>query len=251
MLSILGSHCGEGVAPSPAPPSRLYLYNIHPSIYPSFLPAIHPSIHPLFHQPNTQTEKFNQTTNTDQTITFFAPVHDPSITVCVFSKSKQPTSQAGWTNRHTNQRKDNIKERVGSPPTTNKPNKQTFSPNIVHTYFALVARQETNKPSDQSHATLRFSQMLSIFGSHCGEGVTPSPTPPPVFIYTTSIHQSIHPSILPSFLSSTHPSIHPLFHQPNTQTENIAYPSNTVSRKQSWQTNQSTNAQKLYIYPCP
>ena len=166
MLSILGSHCGEGAAPSPAPPpafiytpsiyasipARHYLQTIHPSTHqtskqptnqatqttqPRFSPnavgtwfalrgrrcalprtpsrlylhSIHPSIHPLYHASNQQ--QANQATNPPKSF-IFLPAHDPSITVCVFPKSKQPTSQAGRTNQHTNQRKWDKKERVAT-----------------------------------------------------------------------------------------------------------------------------------------
>ena len=59
-------------------------------------------MHPLYHASNQQ--QANQATNTPKSY-IFLPVHDPSITVCVFSESKQPTSPAGRTNQHTNQRK--------------------------------------------------------------------------------------------------------------------------------------------------
>ena len=97
MLSILGSHCGRGAAPS------LYLHSIDPSI--------HPSIHPLYHASNQQ--QANQATNPPKS-SIFLPVHDPFITVCALPKSKQPTSQAGRTNQHTNQRKWDKKERVAT-----------------------------------------------------------------------------------------------------------------------------------------
>ena len=76
--------------------------------------------------------------------------------------------------------------------------------------------------------------MLSILGLHCGEGAAPSSALPPAVIYTASINPSIHPSFLPSF------------HQ--THKRKIAYPSSTVSRKQSRQANQATNAPKSYIF---
>ena len=99
-----------------------------PTIHPSIHPSVHPSIHPSIHQPSTQTGKHvcpsstvsrkqsrqaNQQTNTPKS-NIFLPVHDPSITVCIFSKPKQPTSQAGGTNQHINQRKWGKKERVAT-----------------------------------------------------------------------------------------------------------------------------------------
>ena len=126
MLSILGLHCGEALRPHPLLP---LFTSTHPSIHPSILPSFHPSIH----QPSTQAEKFaypsstvscKQTTASkpsNQRTNIFRPVHDPPITVCVFHKSKQPTSQAAHQ-------------------AASKPSNQTvFSPNAVDTCFALVA----------------------------------------------------------------------------------------------------------------
>ena len=87
-----------------------------------------PSIHPSIHPPSTQTGKHvcpsstvsrkqsrqaNQQTNAPKS-NILLPVHDASITVCIFSKPKQPTSQAGRTNQHINQNKWGKKERVAT-----------------------------------------------------------------------------------------------------------------------------------------
>ena len=54
--------------------------------------------------------------------------------------------------------------------------------------------------------------------------------------------RSIHPSVRPS----VRPSIHPSIHHPITK---IAYPSSTVSRKQSRPANQQINTPKRHILP--
>ena len=92
MLSILGLHCGEGAAPSLRTPSRLYLHrSIHPSINQAHKQKDCISIKHCITQAITASKPSNQRAKE----LHFCPVHDPSITVCVFTKSKQPTSQAG------------------------------------------------------------------------------------------------------------------------------------------------------------
>ena len=156
MLSILGSHCriaGRRCA-LPRTPSRLYLRSIHPSIP----PCIHLSINQahkqkkvhvhqaLYHASNQQ--QANQATNTPKSYIFLL-VHDPSITVCVFPKTKQPTSQAGRTNQHTNQRKWGKKERVGSLPS----HQQTKQPNGVFPkccrYLLCIGSPPSNQQTKQ------------------------------------------------------------------------------------------------------
>ena len=142
-------------------------------------------------------------------------------TVCVFSKSKQ-TSQAGRTNQHTKQRKEGKKERVGSLPS----NQQTKCCRYFLCIGSPPSNQQTKQPKPHNPV---FSQMLSILGLHCGEGAAPCPAPPPAFIYTASIHPS-----------SKH-----------TNRKN-AYPSSTVSHKQSTASKPSNHrTKKLHLSPCP
>ena len=94
MLSILRLHCGGGRSALPRTPSRLYLHSIHPPIHRSINQAhkqeeLH--IHQALHHASNQ-QQANQPTNAPKS-NMFLPVHDPSITICAFPKSKQPTNQ--------------------------------------------------------------------------------------------------------------------------------------------------------------
>ena len=176
--------------PSPAPrPAFIYTASIHPSIHPSINQAH--IAYPSRTVSRKQSQQANQATNTPKSY-ILVPV-----TVCVFSKSKQPAEP---TDTPTKGRR--VKKK--GAPATNKPSDQTFSPNAVDTCFELVAHQATNKPATKTtpHNPV-FSQMLSILGSHCGRGAAPS-------LYLHSIDPSIHPSI------------HPLYHASNQQQANQA-----------------------------
>ena len=111
-LGVAGWSRPSPKTPAP-PPAFIYTASIHPSIHPSTKHTNRNHAYPSSTVSRKQSRQANQKTNAPKS-NMFLPVHDPSITVCAFSKSKQTTSQAGRTNQHTNQRKWGKKERVAT-----------------------------------------------------------------------------------------------------------------------------------------
>ena len=229
----LGLHCRGGAAPSP--------FTQHPSIHASINGV--PTNRPTNQATTRPSQQTHQATNKPSNQTFSPNAVDTCFALVAHQATNKPSNQNDTTLCDPKR----CRYLVRIAPSPAPPPAFIYTPSIYASIPATnpqtihpSTHQTSKQPTNQATQTTQpcFPQMLSILGLHCEKALRPPPhTVPPL--------STQHPSI--------HPSIHPSNHPPTKHTNRkIAYPSSTVSRKQSQQANQATNTPKrLYICPCP
>ena len=161
-FALWGKHCIL-----PRTPSRLYLYNIHPSIHPSTKHTHRKKYKSIKHYITQSINNKETKQPTHKKNTFFSlPMIHPLLSVLSPNPSNQQAKQAEPTN--TSIEGSGVKNKGWiAHQITSKPSDQTvFSPNVIDICLALVIHQLFNKPSNQRHTTLYFLQRPSIFDLH-------------------------------------------------------------------------------------